>query len=585
MSRAEISGLGKASVFARAQELHRRGDLKGARTLYEQVTKRHPDYPRALHYLGLIAHQSGDSHKAVRLINKALTLTPKDPEMRSNLGNALVRSGRLEEARRELERAVALAPHFGGGFNNLGICLRKLGEPERAAEAFAQAARLIPRQALIFTNWGSALADMGLLEAAEDKLRHAITIDPNVAEAWNNLGLVQSRRRAWNTALTSLEKAAMLAPKAANVWVNLSTVERAFGRLEKARTAAEKALTLAPGLPDAHQALAAAGRSTSAEADIGRLEKLLKAAPLTADERSNCNYALGKLLDEIGAYPRAFAAYKAANKDQRRRFDAEATAARLEAITRRFDSAFVQRLADLASLDERPIFVIGMPRSGTTLVEQIIASHPAAAGAGELGNMERYLLAFEDAEDTPAASAIKGFVSDYLETLERYGPRAARIVDKRPFNFLAVGLILALLPKARILHCRRDPRDTCLSIFFTNFAEKHSFSTRLEDIGQFYQLYSALMKRWRTAFPGQFYEIDYSRLIENQEQESRRLIGHLGLEWDPACLAFHRTLRPVDTPSDWQVRQPLHDRSLGRWRHYEANLAPLLEALGPLAER
>lgn len=582
MSRAQISGLGKASVFAKAHELHRRGDLKRARALYEQVGKRDPDYPRALHYQGLIAHQSGDSRKAVRLIGKALTLTPKDPEMRSNLGNALARLGRLEEARRELERAVALAPDFAGGFNNLGLCLRKLGQPERAAEAFAQAVRLMPRQALLYTNWGAALAEMGQLEAAEGKLQQAIAIDPKLADAWNNLGLVQSRQRSWDAALASLEKAADLAPKAANVWVNLSTVERAFGRLERARITAEKAITLAPNLPDAHQALAAAGRSSSAEVEIGRLERLLKEAPLTPAERSNLNYALGKLLDEVGAYPQAFAAYQAANKNQILPFDPDATAARLDALTGRFDAAFVDRLAGLASSSERPVFVIGMPRSGTTLVEQIIASHPEAAGAGELSNMERYLRSFEETAGEPTADQITGFINEYLETLERYGPGATRIVDKRPFNFLAVGMILALFPKARIVHCRRDPRDTCLSIFFTNFAEKHGFSTRLEDIGHFYRLYAALLQRWQRLFPGRLFEIDYRLLVENQEQESRRLIAHLDLEWDEACLTFHRNLRPVDTPSDWQVRQALHDRSLGRWRHYEAELAPLLEGLGPL---
>lgn len=584
MKPVDRRGLGTTNAFASAQDLHRRGDLVAARALYEKIGKRHPDYPRALHYLGLIAHQSGDSRKAVRLIGKALTLTPKDPEMRSNLGNALARCGRLEEARKELERAVALAPDFAGGFNNLGLCLRKLGQPGRAADAFAQAVRLMPRQALLYTNWGSALAEMSLLEAAQEKLEIAIALDPKFAEAWNNLGLVQSRRRAWDAALASLETAAKLAPNAANVWVNLSTVERAFGRLDKARQAAEKALALAPDLPDAHQALAAAGRSENAEAEIARLERLLKSDSLTAAERSNSNFALGKLLDEVGNYASAFAAYKAANRDQASPFDPEATAERLEALTERFGSAFAQRLSNLASASERPVFVIGMPRSGTTLVEQIIASHPQAAGAGELGDIERFLLACEEREGDPSAQQVTAFIADYLETLERYGPGAARVVDKRPFNFLALGLIAALFPKARIVHCRRDPRDTSLSIFFTNFADKHGFSTRLKDIGRFYRDYDAMMARWRTLFPDRLYEISYSALIADQEHESRALIAHLGLAWDPACLAFHQTLRPVDTPSDWQVRQPLTDRSLGRWRHYEAELAPLLEALGPLAQ-
>ena len=218
-------------------------------------------------------------------------------------------------------------------------------------------------------------------------------------------------------------------------------------------------------------------------------------------------------------------------------------------------------------------------------MEQIVASHPAAAGVGELPNLERYLLACEAADGDPAPETLTGFIEDYLATLERFAPGAARVVDKRPFNFLALGLVRALFPRARILHCTRDPRDTCLSIFFTNFSEKHGFSTRLADIGAFYCLYADLLRRWEEIFPGAIHTVDYARLVEDQEAETRRLLAHLELPWDPACLAFHRQERPVDTPSDWQVRQPLHDRSLGRWRHYESHLAPLLEALAPVLSR
>ncbi len=582
MKGVDIKGLGSANDLARAQDLHRRGDLVAARALYEKIGKRHPDYPRALHYLGLIAHQSGDSQKAVRLIKKASGLSPKDPEMRSNLGNALARLGRLDEARRELERAVALAPDFAGGFNNLGLVLRKMGQPDRAADAFAEAVRLMPRQALLYANWGSALAEMNELAAAQEKLEQAVTLSPKNAEAWNNLGLLQSRRRLWDDALVSLEKAADLSPKTATVWVNLSNVERAFGRLDKARKAAETALDLSPSLPDAHQALAAAGQPESAAAEIERLEQLLASPALTRSERSNCHYALGKLLDETGTYRRAFTAFAAANQQQADQVDLEAVEARFAELTRRFDPAFVERLAGLADPSERPVFVIGMPRSGTTLVEQIIASHPEAAGVGELGNLEGYLTAIEQSADDPAPDDLRGYIQDYQATLDRLGGSARRVVDKRPFNFMAVGLILALFPNAKILHCRRDPRDTCLSIFFTNFNEQHAFSTRLEDIGHFYRLYADLMDRWRTLFPDRLYELDYVRLVQDQEAETRALIQHIGLDWDPACLAFHRTLRPVDTPSDWQVRQPLYDSSVGRWRHYEAELSPLLAALAPL---
>ncbi len=567
----------KPSRLAEAQFLLSRGEIAKAKSLLQTIRRNDPDYPRALNALGLIARQNGDGETALRLLGKAVALRPADPELRSNLGNLLARAGRLSEARRELETAVTLAPQIAGLHNNLGQVLQKLEEPEAAANAYARAAGLEPRQALFLANWGSALADLGELEAAEETLRRATRLDPRLAEAWSNLGLLQSRRRAWNEALENLETAARLAPKNPRIWVNLSTVRRAFGRLADARAAAATAIALAPGLPDAHQALAAAGRLEDSAGEIQRLESLLADDRLTDKDRSNCAYALGKLLDDAGHYDRAFAAYAEANRCQRRRFDAAATATAFQSLTDRFGTGFVREHAAAASQSEQPVFVIGMPRSGTTLVEQIIASHPQAAGAGELPLFEQFRLACE--KSPPSPERIGAFVLDYLQELQRYGADAQRVVDKRPFNFQNLGLIRAVFPKARIVHCRRDPRDTCLSIFFTNFNDQHAFSTGLDDIAAFYDLYAELMGRWRETFPEALYELSYEDLIAEPEAEIRRLIAHLGLDWDPACLAFDRNLRPVDTPSDWQVRQPIHAGSIGRWRHYERHLAPLLQNL------
>ncbi len=565
--------------FQLAWQCHQRGDLAKAKALYGRVGMAHPDYPRALHYLGLIAHQTGDSAQGVRLISRALALTPKDAEMRSNLGNALARCGRLQEARDELEKATALAPGFAGAHNNLGLVQRKLGDPEAAAGSFERAVQLAPGQPLLYSNWGTALAEAGQLTAAREKLEQAIKLNPGHADAWSNLGLVHSRLRAWDEAVRCLNKALELAPEAAGVWVNLSNVERAFGRMSEARKAAAKAIELAPGLPDAHQALASAGRFEEAEREITGLEAVLKRGDLTPKDRINCSYALGKLLDGAGQFDRAFAAYAAANAEQAQPVEIADSVTRFDRLIARFDRDLLDRLADVGNPSERPIFVVGMPRSGTTLVEQIIASHGAASGAGELPHFEGYLKAFEAAKGGSRAALLGDFAQDYLARLDRRGERALRTVDKAPFNFLCLGLIRLVFPKARIVHCRRDPRDTCLSIFFTNFAEHRSFTTRLADIGAYYACYKRLMEQWRQLFPEGFFEIAHETLVRDQEGETRRLLGYLGLPWDERCLSFHETLRPVDTPSDWQVREPIHTRSLGRWRHYERHLAPLLEAL------
>ena len=570
-----------ASQLEKARRHHQAGNLKLAAEIYRKIREDHRDYPRALHYLGVIAHQTGASNKAVQLISEALARAPEDAEMRSNLGNALAGCGRLSEARRALERATALGPDFAGAHNNLGIVLRKLGDAHEAARCFERAARLEPAMAIIYANWGSALADAGDLTAAREKLDQAIKLNPKLADAWNNLGLLHSRRRAWQEALHCLKKACELNPHAPSAWVNFSNVQRAFGHNAEARQSASKAIELDPVLPEAYRALAAVGRFADAGSEIRHIEQILNSTTLSPAGRIHCHYALGKLLDDIGAFDRAFAAYAAANAAQARPYDPTATVARIDAVVSRFDTAQFDRLARKGSKSERPVFVIGMPRSGTTLVEQIIASHACAAGAGELTYFERYLERLPDDPEALEPANLGAFAEDYLTRLQRHDASALRVVDKRPFNFVCLGLIRHVFPKARIIHCRRDPRDTCLSIFFTDFADKHAFTTQLSDIGAFYNQYSRVMDHWYRVLPGEILDVRYEELVQGQEAESRRLIEYCGLAWDDQCLAFHENKRPVDTPSDWQVREPMYTRSIGRWRHYEGHLAPLFEAIAP----
>ncbi len=570
-----------ASHLEKARRHHQAGNLRLAAGLYRKIGKGHRDYPRALHYLGLIAHQTGNSEQAVRLISAALAPAGEDAEMRSNLGNALAGCGRLAEARRELERATALAPDFAGAHNNLGIVLRKMGAPGEAARAFERAAGLEPGLAVVYGNWGAALVDAGELTLARGKLDRAIELNPNLADAWNNLGLLHSRRRAWQEAVRCLNRACELNPRSPGAWVNLSNVQRAFGENAAARQSAAKAIELDPMLPEAHRALAVAGRFADADAEIRRVEEILKTRTLPPGGRVHCHYALGKMLDDVGAFDRAFAAYAEANAGQARPFDPAQAAARIDGIISGFDGPLFDRLAGGGSDSERPVFVIGMPRSGTTLVEQIIASHGSAEGAGELAHFGRYLQSLPNGPGELDPAALGAFAEDYLARLGRPDAAVARIVDKRPFNFMCLGLIRLVFPRASIIHCRRDPRDTCLSIFFTDFADKHAFTTRLSDIGLFYNDYMRAMDHWRRTQPGAFLEVDYEKLVADQEAESRRLIAHCGLPWDSRCLAFHENKRPVDTPSDWQVREPIYTRSIGRWRHYEPHLAPLLEAIAP----
>jgi hypothetical protein len=312
----------------------------------------------------------------------------------------------------------------------------------------------------------------------------------------------------------------------------------------------------------------------------------------------DAGFALGKLLDEAERFDEAFAAYAHANtlfrKDRAaagEQYDAAKMRRTVDWIIECFTPAFFAERRGWGNLSELPVFIVGMPRSGTTLVEQIAASHPAVYGAGELRDVEKLSVGLADRNDRAAgwqwdaastAAAANAHV-ERLRSLAGDGGRgnAIRVTDKMPGNLLHLGLIACLFPKARVIVCRREPRDNCLSCFFQHFARKdpHLYSYDLVDCGREYIEMDRLVDHWTGSPPLKMLELRYEELVADQEAQSRRLIDFLGLPWDPACLAFHRTKRTIVTASVWQVRQPIYARSVGRWRHYQSHLGPLLDVL------
>jgi len=297
-----------------------------------------------------------------------------------------------------------------------------------------------------------------------------------------------------------------------------------------------------------------------------------KISPL---EREKLHRACGKIADDLGLYDRAFAHLVAAGQLPAAG-DSEA-ADKIQRIKETLPPQFYSDRADFANKSQRPIFVFGMPRSGTTLVEQILASHPQVCGAGEL----RFFAveAKSLVPDRLVRAEAQRIAKDYLHLLQAYSSKAARVVDKMPYNFERLWLLALLFPNASFIHCRRDPIATCVSCFV------HFSACALEALGQSYRQYHDLMDFWRRTLPVTILDVDYEALIQDLEGQSRRLIAHIGLEWNESCLQFHLTKRPVRTPSRRQVGRPVYASSLGSWRRYERHLQPLVEALGDLARR
>jgi tetratricopeptide (TPR) repeat protein len=423
-----------------------------------------------------------------------------------------------------------------------------------------------------------------------------VSLKPDFPHALNNLGASLRSLGRPGEAIPVLQRALALKPDFIEAWANLASTQEELGEIAAALSTVRKALAINPTSAHAWHTLSGLKTFAADDPDIPPMEAALAAAEArrARDDRISLSFALGKAWMDLRDADRAFTYLDAANQLRRATFtyDVEAEARAFDDAAKAFTPELMRHLAGAGDPSELPIFVVGMPRSGTTLVEQILASHPLVHGAGELKVLEETLIAAAARGDidpvypqmaqslTPASLAKLGRA--YVDQVAALGPGKERVVDKMPGNFRLAGLIHLMLPNARIIHCRRDPVDTCLSCYAQNFAIGQRFAFELRELGLYYRAYERLMARWRAVLPAdRFLEVTYEEVVDDLEGQARRLIAFCGLPWDEACLKFYETRRPVRTASVSQVRQPIYRSSVARWKPYEHQLAPLIEALAP----
>src|ERR1700730_166539 len=396
-------------------------------------------------------------------------------------------------------------------------------------------------------------------------------------------------------AVENYKQVLALVPDSATTWNELGTALRSLGRFDEAVDCFRHALVLKPDLADAYRNLALGEQLSADNSELASIAALVDATDLPIEDRSTAAFALGKALDDAGRFDEAFTAYERANSMYRAAraaagdwFDAVALSRQVDEIIAAFTPDFFAKVAGWGIRSEVPVFIVGMPRSGTSLVEQIAASHSRVSGAGELLHIVRMYGDFGTPIDGRGPglrweeTVISRAAGGHLQRLREIGSGAERVIDKMPDNVLCLGLVATLYPQARIILCRRDPRDIALSCFFQKFTPGMlGFSYDLADCGRRQVQIDRLIEHWRRVLPLPMLEVDDEKLVADLAGESQKLVSFLGLEWEPACLEFHRTQRTVATASSWQVRQPLFDRSVGRWRNYERHLQPLLRALSP----
>ncbi len=515
-----------AQLLQQGIALQLKGNLGLAAEAYQRVLAIHPNHPDALHFLGTVAVSARQTHSAVGLFKRALAGKPADPAIHLNLAQALLEDDDPATAEFHVRRALKLRPGYPGAQSLLAECRAMAGASEEARALYSE-----------------------VLASAPD--------DPRALIGYANLCMV-------------------------------------LGEVETAKTAYRRATTLPKAEAPALARLAAIETPAKGSPEALQIAALLARPHVGPTDYRNLSYAAGRIAEAAGDYDEAFERFSDAKRTGAGSFDMAALSAELAAAKGLFTRSFFEERPKHGSPSSRPVFVVGMPRSGTTLAEQIISRHPEAAAGGELKALPLMAtsLGFGSGGDpkqfakrlarlTP--SEARAFADRYLGELDRISASAKRVTDKMPGNFMHLWLIALLFPNARVIHCRRDPLDNCVSCFTNPLKDHiHGYAADPATLGAYYREYSALMDHWREVVSLPIHELPYERMIESPEEQSRALVDFIGLPWDPACLTPQDSARPIYTLSMTQVREPIHSRSVGRWRNYDRHLGPLKAALGDL---
>jgi tetratricopeptide (TPR) repeat protein len=621
-----LSDVDANALVAAALDAHRSGRIDEAEALYADALAANPDHVDALNLSGVLAFAGGRTEEAIRNIARAVKLRPDHNDARLNLAEALETAGRVPEALDCCRQAIAIAPDFVDAHARLsrllalrnettlalahgrialalqpgcvealigrGVALRVMRRSAEAEACFRAALEAAPDEMGAITGLASVLHEVGRLEEAEQLYRRAATFKPDEAALLATIADVVGRLGDTPGAMALFRRVLELDPRSPEFRFQYGYCLRDAGRFDLAEVEFRVALALQPDFSPAHLALVRLGRLEDSADLRKRLSRLLSDGSRPILMRVQAGFASGELLERAGEYDSAFGKYAEANAVHARaraakgeRFNRQELDVSLERFEGGLAAEFAHDTKDWGVDSELPVFVVGPLRSGTTLVEQICAAHSKVVGAGELRSIQiaaEVISGHNQRQDRIVdwdADFARAEAQKHAAWLKKMAAGAARVVDKSPFNLTRLGFVAAMFPRAKIIRCRRDPRDVAVSNHAMYFKEGNLWSTDLRDCGHLIRQLERLGDIWARTLDVPILEIVYEDLVADLDVQARRIIDFLGLEWEPACLKFYEAARHVATPSSWQVRQPIYSSSVGRWKRFEGHLGPLFEAL------
>ena len=572
-----------------AVKAYQEKNFRLASELFGQIANLVPSDPEAKYNHGVALQSAGLFGDAVKAFLLTIKLQPLNAAAHNNLGNAYKSLKRPDDAEAAYKKAIKIDATKPEAVNNLGLLMQNRGNFSEAEVLFRECLNIIPNEPSVLTNLGNVLRDRGRFVEAISVYNEVLTKNKNNVLILKNLAIALLNNGQNDEALSLYNRILEINPEKADSYINLAKQSLSMGDKPHVEQLAKKALELEPANEEAYYLLMMVKkvRDTN-DKYLLQLKKLLQDNLLSDEQRMKLNFAASFAHQGLKEYKTAFYHLKLGNdiKNNFSPFVLYKTKKRFELIKKIFDVNLMRRMNGVGIASHKPLFIVGMPRSGTSLVEQILSSHSSVHGAGELKNLnyqvEQILNAgekFPEGVRDWKRSEFTSLAKAYLEDISSKGGNAKRVSDKQPSNFIFIGLIRLALPGAKIIHCIRNPIDTCFSCYKQNFTTGQNFSNNLKDLGNYYRLYQDLMHHWRLLFKEEIYDLSYEKIVEDPKTEIRKLLSFCDLDWEDGCLEFHANKRQVHTASAMQVRNPIYRSSVESWRHYEVELAPLFSAL------
>lgn len=595
-------------LLSRAKKLYTKGNFAEAESIYLEALKLAPNNKDAKNAISALKNKknivpipqselqsavslvtNGKIQEALQIVEPLIDKYPNESILFNIRGVCNKANNEFNDAIVDFNHAVSIKPDYAEAHYNLGVTLREIGDLDNAIESYKQALKHNNHYPKAHNNLGQIYIVMEDLNLALDHLEWAVALQPEFSDAFNNLGSAYIGLNKVHDAIKSFKKAVALNSNFSIAFNNLGIAYQRIGELNLATENFERALALNPNYVKAHSNLCALKTYKSADPQFFQMESLLSKKEISKQDQIFLNFALAKANEDLKKYDKAIKLIHKGNllRKNLSKYSIDESENHNEIIKRLFTENSVKKEIKISykSSDIRPIFILGMPRSGTSLIEQIISSHPSVYGAGELNDLTKILIPIikECVDKDNYKISENDFLQvrgQYLKSLTEINASEKIITDKWPLNFRHIGFIFSALPEAKIVHVKRDARAICWSIYKHIFIGKgNGWAYNLDDLSKFYNLYVQLMDYWHKIYPNKIYDISYEELTINQEKETKALLKYCNLEWDQNCLNFHENKRDVNTASAVQVRKKMYQGSSDDWKKYEKFLEPLVKSL------